>query len=313
MSNTFNEINTNIKWHNYQCLLSCYKSVAQSLQDLLLRPAFIELSERWRNRQVPQDTLADVYDGKVWQEFQNINGVSFLSLPYNNAFSINVDWFQPFKRTQHSTRVMYLVVHNLPRSEKFKHENIIIVGIIPGPHEPSKTINSHCSPLVDELNQLWVGILMQTPQNISLVVRAALICVACDIPAARKVCGFMSHNALLGCSKCLKQFPTTSFMAKNQITWDLTKLIGHHDHPNYIVTMHICTKFVTPSRQSGKWNVIMVVGTQFYWNCLILMLCVCVLLIPCIICYLGQQSICYLFGSHAKLLTEQFSDNSRQN
>ena len=90
---------------------------------------------------------------------------------------------------QHSTGVIYLAVQNLPRSERFKRENIIILGIIPGPHEPSKTINSYLSPLVDELNQLWVGIVMQTPQNISVVVRAALICVACDIPAARKVCG----------------------------------------------------------------------------------------------------------------------------
>ena len=149
----------------YPRLLYCYKSVTQSLKNLLLRPGFIELSERWRNREVPRDTLTDVYDGKVWQEFQNISGVPFLSLPYNYAFSINVDWFQPFKRTQHSTGVIYLAVQNFPRSERFKRENIIIVGIIPGPHEPSKTINSYLSPLVDELNQLWVGIVMQTPQN----------------------------------------------------------------------------------------------------------------------------------------------------
>lgn len=160
----------------YPRVLYCYKSLAQSLKDLLLRPGFIEISERWRNREVPQDTLADIYDGKVWQEFQNINGVPFLSLPYNYAFSINVDWFQPFKRMQHSTGVIYLAVQNLPRSERFKRENIIIVGIIPGPHEPSKTINSYLRPLVDELNPLWVGIVMQTPQNISVVVRAALMC-----------------------------------------------------------------------------------------------------------------------------------------
>ena len=34
-----------------------------------------------------------------------------------------------------------------------------------------------------------------------------LLCVACDIPASRKVCGFLGHSATLGCSKCLKQFP----------------------------------------------------------------------------------------------------------
>ena len=198
----------------YPRLLYCYKSVAQSLQNLLMRPGFIELCEKWRCWKQSKDVLADVYDGKVWQEFQIINGMPFLSLPYNYAFSINVDWYQPFKRTQHSTGVIYLAVQNLPRSERFKRENIIIVGIIPGPHEPSKTVNSFLYPLVEELKHLWSGIVMNIPQNISVVVRAALICVACDIPAARKVCGFVSHNALLGCSKCLKPFPTASFGEK---------------------------------------------------------------------------------------------------
>uniref|UniRef100_A0A1X7VI87 Uncharacterized protein n=1 Tax=Amphimedon queenslandica TaxID=400682 RepID=A0A1X7VI87_AMPQE len=32
--------------------------------------------------------------------------------------------------------------------------------------------------------------------------------VSCDIPAARKVCGFLGHAAMLGCSKCLKTFYT---------------------------------------------------------------------------------------------------------
>ena len=32
------------------------------------------------------------------------------------------------------------------------------------------------------------------------VVRAALLTVACDLPAGRKVCGFLSHSANLGCS-----------------------------------------------------------------------------------------------------------------
>lgn len=38
-------------------------------------------------------------------------------------------------------------------------------------------------------------------------VRCLLIGVACDMPAGRKVCGFLGHSALLGCCKCLKVFP----------------------------------------------------------------------------------------------------------
>lgn len=33
------------------------------------------------------------------------------------------------------------------------------------------------------------------------------MCVGCDIPATRKLCGFLGHSATLGCSKCFKKFP----------------------------------------------------------------------------------------------------------
>ena len=36
--------------------------------------------------------------------------------------------------------------------------------------------------------------------------KSGLLCVACDIPAVRRVCGFLGHMAKLGCSKCTKEF-----------------------------------------------------------------------------------------------------------
>lgn len=33
------------------------------------------------------------------------------------------------------------------------------------------------------------------------------MCVACDIPASRKCCGFKGHSANYGCSQCMKFFP----------------------------------------------------------------------------------------------------------
>ena len=45
-----------------------------------------------------------------------------------------------------------------------------------------------------------------TSTNSTVKDKLVLSCVACDIPASRKVCGFLSHNAALGCNKCLKKF-----------------------------------------------------------------------------------------------------------
>ena len=64
-------------------------------------------------------------------------------------------------------------------------------------------------PLVEELEDLWKGVRLCVNLRVidSIIVRCALLCVACDLPAGRKLCGFLSHSAKLGCSKCLKQFP----------------------------------------------------------------------------------------------------------
>ena len=125
----------------------------------------------------------DVFDGKVWKDFQSFEGKPFLSLPFNFALQLNVDWFQPFKHTQHSEGVIYMLVMNLPRSVRFLQENTILVGIIPGPKEPKFTMNSLLEPLVDDLIVLWEGVILKY-KKAGVFVRAALLCSGCDIPAA---------------------------------------------------------------------------------------------------------------------------------
>ena len=94
---------------------------------------------------------------------------------------------------------------NLPHALRYKEENIILAGIIPGPHEPHLNINSYINPLVEELLELWSGIEMDTTAGRKLV-RCAVICASCDIPAGRKLCGFLGHTARYGCTKCKKGF-----------------------------------------------------------------------------------------------------------
>lgn len=85
---------------------------------------------------------------------------------------------------------------------------MILVGVIIGPKEPSLHLNSYLHPLVNELKRLWNGILLEDHYGRSLLVRAALLCCSCDIPASRKLCGFVGHDALMGCNECLLPFPT---------------------------------------------------------------------------------------------------------
>ena len=87
-----------------------------------------------------------------------------------------------------SVGALYMIVLNLPREERYK-ENMILVGIIPGPHEPSLNINSYLSPLVLELNTFYTGVTLPVSSDVRRTVtfRLALAGVFCDLPASRKV------------------------------------------------------------------------------------------------------------------------------
>ena len=68
---------------------------------------------------------------------------------------LNIDWFQPYDHFTYSLGVVYLVIINLPHAQRYKRQNVILVGVIPGPSQPPLSINSYLSPLVKELLQLW--------------------------------------------------------------------------------------------------------------------------------------------------------------
>ena len=87
-----------------------------------------------------------------------------------------------------------------------KQENILLVGLTPGPHEPAHDLNSFLEPLVEDLLHFRDGIELRIPTSSAIKKIRALLCVACDLPAGRKVCGFLAHSARLGCSRWFKRF-----------------------------------------------------------------------------------------------------------
>ena len=190
----------------YTRKISCYNSVIKALQSFVAGSSdFQRKCEEWRNRVITEDVMADVTDGRLWKDFQD-----FFQEVGNYGLMLNFDFFQPFKRGIYSVGVLYLTVMNLPRSERFKRENVILVGVIPQINNGT-SINPFLEPLVKELNQLWTeGFQCRSSFTGTLhKFKAALLCVACDLPAARKLCGFLGHCARKGCSKCNKSFGGT--------------------------------------------------------------------------------------------------------
>lgn len=114
-------------------------------------------------------------------------GRSFLSNPCNLGLMLNCDLFQPFDLSTYSIGVLYLVILNLPRSIRFKPENILIAGVMPGPKESRLSeMNSYLRPLVKELSSLWFDGFTMQHKGKSVTVHAALLATVCDIPATAK-------------------------------------------------------------------------------------------------------------------------------
>ena len=83
-------------------------------------------------------------------------------------------------------------------------KNIVLLGIIPGPSEPSKDLNQYLRPFVAELLEFF----REFQFLFMVIVHAKLLhaLLPCDVPAGRKTCGFLSHSALLEYTKCYKVF-----------------------------------------------------------------------------------------------------------
>ena len=81
-----------------------------------------------------------------------------------------------------------------------------------------------------------------------LTFRAAIISTSSDIPATRKLCGFKSHSAVIGCSRCLKTFPggfgeKRDYSGFDRNTWPPRTNVNHRLHAGKL------NKFTTQAKR----------------------------------------------------------------
>ena len=219
-----------------------YRSIIDSLKFMTRKKGFLGKCDMWRTRskQFSANLMGDIFYGRLWKDMMFINDTPFLAEPKNLCLSFNVDWFKVYDHSQYSAGPIYLVILNLPRHERYKDENVILAGIIPGPKEPKHNINTFLAPLVKDMQRLYKGITVQNSSSISGFTTICCIigCVVCDLPATRKVCGFANFNGKYGCSKCMKTFATSTFGSKpsyggfNYDTWCLRDINEHRFFAN---------------------------------------------------------------------------------
>jgi hypothetical protein len=163
------------------------------------------------------DTMRDIFDGEMLRDFKGPDGKHFRHEADEGryVFSLGVDFFNPLSNKQSgkkfSVGIISLVCLNLPPDLRYKSEHMCLVGIIPGPHEPPlTTLNHYLTPLVDDFLDFWnPGVRFSRTDGYmhGRLVRCAIVCVVCDLPAARKTSGFgpSSHSHFCAVCHCTRQ------------------------------------------------------------------------------------------------------------
>jgi hypothetical protein len=194
-----------------------YSPLIPQLRALFLDPDMVEkLGYRVLCDQIREDgVIQDVFDSEQYLKLRETlldpeGNYHFFDDPRDIALGVSTDGFTLFKRRRcgFSTAWPILITnYNLHPRIRNRLENVLCVGVIPGPKQ-CKDLNSFLVPLLDELLELEAGVEGSTPPGPGLkgsnfVFRAFLIIIFGDIPAVAKMLMMKGHNAAKPCRSCL--------------------------------------------------------------------------------------------------------------
>ena len=161
------------------------------------------------------DDMWDIKDGTRVKELGGPDGATFWDGLKRGelrlVWSLSIDWFNPRgnKAAGKSTSTGSIVMAclNLPPSLRYKPENLFLVGVIPGPREPSiEEVGHFTEPIVDMLDKSWrVGTKFDCTESSDCgrTERSMLVVIVTDLVANRKITGVASHSSkLFFCSLC---------------------------------------------------------------------------------------------------------------
>ena len=205
------------------------------LGEILCRPGMEDMLDRDVSPN-KHGIMRDIWDAPELHNIMGADGKPFIRQDGSEGryvFSFCMDGFNPFQLKQAGKKAsvvaMYMICLNLPPEERYKLENMFLVGIIPGPHEPKKEeINHLLSPLIDDLIDSYQhGIRYSRTQNYKSgrSTRCVLVPVVCDTPAARQVTGCTSATSTHFCPYCT--LPRNEINNIDQDTWRLHTDVDH--------------------------------------------------------------------------------------
>lgn len=217
-----------------------YHEFKEWLGEMLCHPGMEDMLDR--DVSPSQDgVMHDIWDAPELHNLVGSDGKPFIRRDGSEGryvFSFCMDGFNPFHLKQAGKKAsvvaMYMICLNLPPEERYKLENMFLVGIIPGPHEPKKEeINHLLSPLVDDLlDSYHHGVWYSRTQNYERgrYARSVLVLVVCDTPASRQVTGRISATSTHFCPYC--NLSNSEITNTDPKTWHLRTDVEHRTRAN---------------------------------------------------------------------------------
>lgn len=129
-------------------------SLTEQLRELYERPGFVDLLNQRFQRQSNEGEYSDIYDGTIYQELSSNDGI--LSDPRNISFTWYTDGVKIFKKSKYEIWPIYLVINELPYSERMKISNLLLVSLWFGEKKPN--IQYVLDILHENLGEVSVGV-----------------------------------------------------------------------------------------------------------------------------------------------------------
>jgi Transposase family tnp2 len=138
----------------------------------------------------------DCWDGSLYMEHMKNRDPRHLVLIFFT------DGVQAVRQKTHSVWPLMLIQPNLPPDIRYKKENLILVGIIPGPKHPSN-LTSFLQPLIDEFKRLEQGVRAWDGYREEwFTLTASLLHIGGDQPACALMMGMKGPRGKHPCRCC---------------------------------------------------------------------------------------------------------------
>ncbi|CAK5262381.1 unnamed protein product [Mycena citricolor] len=184
-----------------------------ALEKFFERPGMVDAVREWKTKPRSDEKLESIQDGEVWKNLKAADGSRFFYDEEENELrigvSLGIDWFGRKSSNygpSHSSGVVSFCIQNLNSELRYRPENLIVTGMLPGPTEPtSAQLQNYSKIIVDDLIKLYEDGITVTVLGFpnGFRVRVALISIIADHPAMCKICGFADHgHKIVPCPKC---------------------------------------------------------------------------------------------------------------